>query len=224
MKRTVRRQASHKGSRKAVWVVEDNAPFRRNLAMLLNDSDAFECQSTFSRCEDAIDALRLGSAPSVILLDIGLPGMDGVEGVKLLKQLAPECQVVILTVYDDDDHVFNAICAGASGYLLKASFEGTIVGAVNEVLSGGAPMNGQIARKVLAMFAHRNAPRADYQLTAREKEILDLVVDGMTKKKIADTLFVSYHTVDSHIRAIYQKLHVHTRSLAVAKALRERIL
>jgi len=224
MKRNARTRSDAPNARKDVWVVEDNISFRRNLARLLNDSGEFDCRSTFSTCEEAITGLRAGPPPSVILLDIGLPGMNGVEGVRHFKEIAPDCQVVILTVYDDSDHVFNAICAGASGYLLKASFEGTIVEAVKEVLNGGAPMNGQIARKVLTMFAQYHAPRTDYQLTAREKEILEFLVGGMTKKKIAEALFISYHTVDSHIRAIYQKLQVHTRSLAVAKVVREHIL
>ncbi len=207
-----------------VWLVEDNADFRASIVELINATDSMKCGKAFASCEEAIVCLQHDEVPEVVLMDIGLPGMNGVEGVKKVKALSPATDVIMLTVYDDDDNVFRAICAGASGYLLKNAPADSILAAIGDVLNGGAPMNGGIARRVLEMFAKTSIPKSEYGLTQREKEILQLLVDGFTMRQIAEKLFVSYHTIDTHQKNIYVKLHVHSRSGAVAKALKENLL
>jgi DNA-binding NarL/FixJ family response regulator len=207
-----------------VWLIEDNKLFRGNLDELINQAEGMYCPFSFDNCEDALRSLEREAPPDVILLDIGLPGMSGVEGVGRIKALSPSTHVIILTVQDDENKVFNAICGGATGYLLKASTPDGVIGAINEVLKGGAPMSPQIARKVLDAFAKSTPPRPEYGLTDREKGILQLLTDGFSKQRIADKIFLSYHTVDSHLRNIYQKLHVQNRTSAVAKTLKERLL
>jgi DNA-binding NarL/FixJ family response regulator len=208
-----------------VWLIEDHADSRRVLARVLNRSGNLKCQQAFATCEEALAALGTHPLPDVILLDIGLPGMNGIEGIPRLKALAPATHIIILTVFDDQEKVFNAICAGASGYLLKNTDEEAIVSAVREVMEGGSPINPRVARLVLKMFASRAAPaRHEYGLSSREREVLELMVQGLIKKEIADRLQLSYHTVDNHLRSIYGKLQVHTRGSAVAKAVSEGIL
>jgi DNA-binding NarL/FixJ family response regulator len=212
-------------SKTVVWLVEDNADTRRVLARVLNRAATMACPCAFASCEAALDALRSNPLPQVILLDVGLPGMSGIEGIAHFKALAPDCHIIVLTVFDDQEKVFDAICAGASGYLLKHADEDAIADAVQEVLQGGAPINPRVARLVLKMFASRAAPPAqDYGLSSREREVLELMVQGLVKKEIADRLNLSYHTVDNHLRSIYTKLQVHTRGGAVAKAVSERLL
>lgn len=206
-----------------IWLVEDNDAYRSALARVINGSDGLHCPRTFSSCEAALQTLVAESPPQVILLDVGLPGMSGIEGIKHLKTSASTAHVIMLTMFDDHDKVFQSICAGASGYLLKTSPPDKITEGIREVLAGGAPMNPRIAKSVLDMFAKLTAPKGDYGLTVREKEVLELMVRGLTKKEIADRLSLSYHTIDSHLRNIYQKLHVHTRTGAVAKAVEERL-
>ena len=157
-------------------------------------------------------------------MDLGLPGMSGQEGIKRIKALSPSTQVVVLTVYEDDEKIFEAICNGASGYLVKPSSGKKVIGAIRSVLRGGSPMNAHIARKVLAMFKYLARPSADYGLTEREREILGTLVDGHKQKEIAEKLFLSPHTIDTHVRNIYAKLHVHSQSAAVAKAVKERLI
>jgi DNA-binding NarL/FixJ family response regulator len=208
-----------------VWLIEDHADSRRVLARVLNRVPSLTCPCAFASGEEALAALRTQPPPEVALLDIGLPGMNGLEAIPHLKALAPAMHIIILTVFDDQEKVFRAICAGASGYLLKSTDEEAIAGAVQEVLAGGAPINPRIARLVLHMFASRTFPaRHEYGLSAREREVLELMVRGLIKKEIADRLELSYHTVDNHLRNIYAKLQVHTRTGAVAKALAERLL
>jgi DNA-binding NarL/FixJ family response regulator len=210
--------------KRTVWVVEDNEEFGRQLAGLLNLSESFTCEHIFSACEPALDLLHNDELPDLILMDIGLPGMSGIDGVREIKTLAPSVEVVILTVFEDSDKVFQAIGAGASGYLHKSSTLETIVESLKSILAGGAPINPQIARRMLEMFARLSAPHGNYHLSPREKEILGLLVDGLTKKEIAEKLFLSFHTIDNHLRNIYGKLQVQKRSGAVAKALKERLL
>ncbi len=207
-----------------VWIVEDNDIYRRSTRQLLDTSEGYECGGEFHRCEDAIDKLRSGEAPSVILLDIGLPGMTGIQGIPQLNALSPSTKILILTVHEEYDKVFDAICAGASGYLLKSTAPDGIIGAISDVMAGGAPMNAQIARRVLDLFARRETDRDDYGLTGREKDILKYLVDGHSKRRIADALYISYHTVDTHLKNIYLKLQVHSRTGAVAKVIKERLL
>jgi len=207
-----------------VWLVEDNDSFRNNIKKLVDLTEGLKCENAFSNCEEAIGELDTAAAPDLVLMDIGLPGMDGIEGVRRLKAIAPSIDVVMLTAFDENDKIVQAICAGASGYLLKNASAEEIIDSLKHILNGGAPINAQIARKVLQMFSKIAATHDDYNLTAREKEILRLLIDGLIAKQIADKLAVSYHTIDTHIRNIYSKLQVHNRSGAVAKALKERIL
>ncbi len=208
-----------------ILIIDDNALFRKTLAGVINCSGRMVCEYAFASCEEALKAIAgEGLTPHVALLDIGLPGMSGVEGLPHLKKLLPEIKAIMLTIHDDDDNVFKAICAGASGYLVKDSPSGKILEAIEEVTSGGAPMNAHIAKKVLDMFKQLAPPPGDYELTAREKEILKLLVDGLSKKEIAARLPLSPHTVDSHLRHIYEKLEVHTRGGVVAKAVMEKLI
>lgn len=207
-----------------VWLVEDNDRLRTNTQDLINESSGLTCVLAVPSCEEALVHLDTDPAPDLILMDIGLPGLDGIEGIRKVKSIAPSIQVIMLTVFDDNEKIFRAIAAGASGYLLKSAPPDRIIEALKEILTGGAPINAQIARKMLDMFAHITSPRAEYQITRAEKDILRLLVEGEPKKKIAHQLGVSFHTVDSHLRNIYTKLQVNSRSGAVAKALRERLL
>jgi DNA-binding NarL/FixJ family response regulator len=168
--------------------------------------------------------LRRNYAPNAILLDIELPGMNGVDAIEHIKALAPMTDVIMLTIYDDDENVFRAICSGASGYLLKNIPAQRLVESILEITFGGAPINPRIARKVLELFSRRTAPRENYNLTCREKDILRRMVEGLTKKAIAEQLNVSCHTIDSHVKNIYHKLQVHSRSRAVAKVLKEKLV
>lgn len=209
--------------RSHIWLIEDNDSFRNALARVINDQPWMTCDQNFSSCEDALAKLAGASPPDVILLDVGLPGMSGIDGIKRLRDIAHDVRIIMLTMFDDHDKVFKSICAGASGYLLKTTPTDKITEAIREVLDGGAPMNAQIARLVLERFAAMAAPKEAYGLTDRERKVLELMVNGLIKKEIADKLSLSYHTIDSHLRNIYQKLHVHTRAGAVVKAVRERL-
>jgi DNA-binding NarL/FixJ family response regulator len=208
----------------SVWIVEDEAHFREAIKTLLNETPGFVCTGVFSSMEDLVPVLRKHDAPEIVLMDIGLPGMNGIEGLKRIKAISPATDVIILTIKEGDREVFDAICAGASGYLLKHSSSEEIIQALSEVLRGGAPMNAQIARKVLTMFNKFVQPEADYGLTNREREILKLLTEGLTKKQIAERLFVAPYTIHTHSKNIYSKLQVHSRSEAVAKALKEKLL
>ncbi len=209
----------------SIWIVEDNPHFRQTMKNLLNQSEGFACNFAFSSCEDSlIEMENTAELPAVILLDIGLEGMSGIEGIIKFKEISPSTHIIMLTIYDDKNSVFEALCAGASGYLIKGSTPESVIEAIKEVLSGGAPMNMHIAKKVIEMFKQLNTPRSNYGLTAREKEILNLLVTGMNKKQIAEKLFVSFHTINTHIKNIYEKLHVNTRGGLVAKAFRERLI
>ena len=207
-----------------VWLVEDNHTFRNTIGRVLNQVSNIECPRQFSDSESALAALEEGAVADVILLDVELPGLSGIDAVRRIKSISPSTRVVMLTVFDDHDKIFRAICAGASGYLLKTSAVEKIVESIHEVQAGGAAMTPRVARSVLDMFARVSAPRHDYGLTSRERKILELMTQGLIKKEIADQLSLSYHTVDTHLRNIYTKLHVHTRTGAVSKALKERLL
>ena len=206
-----------------VWMVEDNETFRNTVARALARVPLMECARRFPNADEALEVLEEGVVPNVILLDIELPGINGVEAVRRIKSLSPSTRIIMFTVVDSHDKIFNAISAGAAGYLLKTSPAQKIVEAIREVHHGGAPMTPQVARSVLDMFARIQAPYQDYGLTEREQKILQLIVEGLIKKEIADRLSISYHTVDTHLRNIYTKLHVHTRGGAVAKAVKERL-
>jgi DNA-binding NarL/FixJ family response regulator len=198
--------------------------YRESIATLIDQTAGMKCGRSFRTCEEALEELEDDFAPEVILMDIGLPGMSGIEGLRRIKSMTPSTYLIMLTVYDDDEKIFNAICAGASGYLLKSSSPEKILESLREVLRGGAPLNAEIARRMLDMFSRLVGPRGEYGLTKREKEILRDLVEGLAKKQIADKLFLSYFTIDTHIKNIYTKLQVHSRSGAVAKVLKEHLI
>lgn len=205
-------------------MVDDNAGFAKNLAELLDLTDGLRCGHMFNSCETLLDALQTEAPPEVILMDIGLPGMSGIEGIKRIKAITPSTQAIMLTVFEDSDNIFRAISAGASGYLHKSATLDEILSSLNGILVGGVPMNPHIARKILEMFSRLPISATDYGLTAREKEVLQLLVDGLSKRNISERLFVSFHTVDTHLRNIYAKLQVNSRSGAIAKVLKEHVL
>jgi DNA-binding NarL/FixJ family response regulator len=208
-----------------VWVVEDDDFFRDSVQEILNTEKDILCEHAFDRCEEALITLDEEYAPEVILMDISLPGMSGIDGIRLVKSRSPETQIIVLSVHEDNNKIFDTICAGATGYLLKPSNPERIRTAVRSTREGGAPINPQIAGKVLDMFTALAVPkRGNYGLTTRENEILQHLVAGLTKRQIAEKIFLSFHTIDMHIRNIYTKLHVHSRSGAIAKAIRERLV
>jgi DNA-binding NarL/FixJ family response regulator len=206
-----------------VWLIEDHEAYSRTIERTIKGLAGIDCARTFAWCEEALHALEEGAAPDVILLDVGLPGMTGLEGIRAIKSISPVTHVIMLTVSDDPQKIFEAICAGAAGYLLKEAPQEKIGDFIREVMNGGAAMTPSIAQKVLEMFTRMAVPRDDYKLTARERQILNLAVEGLIKKEIADRLSLSYHTVDAHLRNIYTKLQVHTRAGAVSKALKEHL-
>jgi DNA-binding NarL/FixJ family response regulator len=203
-----------------VAIVEDNKTTREGLETIINLAPGYQCVCA---CATAEDALRLipEHQPDVVLMDIQLPNMSGVECVAQLKELAPAAQVIMVTVYEDPDRIFRALRAGACGYLLKRSTPEQILSAVRDVQQGGAPMSGEIARKVIAHFQDQEAATAQVEnLSAREREVLDLVVHGFSNKEIADRLSVTVEAIRWHLKRIYQKLHVHSRTSAALKASR----
>lgn len=204
-----------------VWLIEDHKTYGERLARALNRLDGIACPRRFTACEDAFAALTSETPPHVLLLDVGLPGINGIDALAQLRQLAPMTAIVILTVFEADDKIFRAICAGAAGYLLKTSSTEDIAAAIRSAATGGSPINPTIARRVLDMFSQANPPRKDYGLTPREKEILQHLVQGQSTKEAAARLEISYHTADGYIRDIYEKLQVNTRSGVVAKAVKE---
>jgi DNA-binding NarL/FixJ family response regulator len=211
--------------RPAIWLVEDSALYRQTLADMLERSSRLRCTRLFGEAEAALQALGDGGElPRLILMDLGLPGMSGTECVRRIRQRHPAIPVVVLTVHQSNDKIFEAVCAGASGYLLKSASRDEILLAIENVLEGGGAMDAHIARRVLEMFARMVTPQADYGLSDRERQILQLLVEGLTKNQIAANLDLSPHTIDGHVRNIYMKLHVNNRSGAVAKALREHLL
>ncbi|TVR18188.1 MAG: DNA-binding response regulator [Balneolaceae bacterium] len=206
------------------WITEDNEAFRLTLIESFLEHERIEIEKDFESCEALLSYLQNSEPPDVLLMDIGLPGISGIEGVKQIKAEFPQTLIIMVTVYQDSDRIFKALCYGASGYLLKSSSIDEIENAIYDVLRGGAPINSQIARKVLDMFLRFRPPEENYGLTEREKQVLELLVEGFAKKKIADTVKISYHKVDSHVKNIYTKLQVHSGSEAVAKALRENLI
>jgi len=203
-----------------ISIVEDNDQLRGTLARVIGRAEGFRCLGQYANAEEALKDLP-NVRPGVVLMDINLPGMNGVECVRRLKQLVPETQVMMLTVYEDTENIFNALAAGASGYLLKRTPRAELLDAIREVHRGGSPMTTHIARKVVQSFQR---PAAAAQLTEdlspREKEVLDCLAQGFLYKEIADKLGISYETVHTYIRRIYEKLQVRTRTEAVAKFLR----
>jgi DNA-binding NarL/FixJ family response regulator len=203
-----------------VAIVEDDRLWRANLETLLHETEDFDCLGSYPTGEAALAEVRQ-CKPDVVLMDINLPKMSGVDCTRQLKALLPDVQVIMLTAYDDNDLIFQALQAGANGYLLKRASADQIVEAIREVHRGGAPMSTYIARKVVQSFRQPSPlPRADEGLSKRESEVLDCVARGFTDKEVADALGLSVTTIRSYLKTIYSKLHVHSRLQAVQKAKR----
>lgn len=207
-----------------VWLIEDNALFRRTVGRIVEALPGVSAVEGFGNCEDALSAIEKGVGPETILIDVGLPGIDGIEGIRQIKARLPAAQILVLTVFEDDEKIFRTICAGASGYILKSASMKEIADAVDEVRRGGSPMTPRVARRVLEMFPKLAPAQQDYGLGPRERAVLELYVQGFTNKEVADKLSLSVHTIDSYNKSLYEKLHVNTRSGAVAKALKERLV
>lgn len=205
-----------------VAIVEDNAALRESLVQLIDCAENLRCVGAFGDAETFLRNVRTRE-PRIVLMDIGLPGISGIEATMKLRQLLPAADVLMLTVYEDDRRIFEAICAGASGYLLKRTPPEHILEAVRDLARGGAPMTPKIARRVLAMFRDAH-PIADPSsgLSLREQEVLTALVNGLSYKMIAADLSISIDTVRTHIKHIYEKLHVNSKAQAIAMALRRR--
>lgn len=207
-----------------VAIVEDQREIRECLALLVNGTEGYTCSGSYRSMEEAIEKIPR-QVPDVLLSDIGLPGMSGIDGVRRLKELYPNLLVLMLTVYDDDERIFDAMCAGACGYLLKKTPPARLIASLQEVVDGGAPMSPEVARRVIALFREIRPPeRAEYHLTPHETRLLKLFVEGHNYKTAAVELKVSVNTINFHVRSIYDKLQVHSRSEAVAKALLNRLV
>jgi DNA-binding NarL/FixJ family response regulator len=207
-----------------VAIIEDHHKFRECLEFLLNNTAGYRCVGSFRTMEEALERIKF-DLPDVALVDIGLPGMSGVEGVGILKERYPQLLMVMNTVYDDDRRIFEALCAGASGYLLKKTPPARLLECLKEVIAGGAPMSPEIARRVLNLFREIRPPdHVDYMLSPHELRLLKLLVEGHSYKTAAAELGVSVKTISFHLQKIYEKLQVHSKSEAVAKALRNRLV
>ena len=207
-----------------VAIIEDRREIREGLAMLIDGTDGYTCSGTFPTMEDAIAGID-HNLPQVVLVDIGLPGMSGIEGIAILKERHPELALLMLSVYDDDDRIFKALCAGACGYLLKKTPPARLLESIREVTTGGAPMSPVVARKVIYLFREFRPPaEAEFHLTPHETKLLRMLVDGYNYKTLAAELDVSINTISFHMRRIYEKLQVHSKSEAVSKALRQRLI
>jgi DNA-binding NarL/FixJ family response regulator len=200
----------------AVSIVEDDAQARMIFASWINGASGFRLAGDWGDAEKALEALPAKS-PNVVLMDINLPGMSGVDAVKRLKPLLPETQFVMLTVYEDADHIYNALAAGATGYLLKQTPRAELLGALEDVHRGGSPMTSNIARKVVQSFKQPAVPGSREELSPREQEVLELLARGYLYKEIAERLNISVPTVNTYVRRMYEKLHVRSRAQAVAK-------
>jgi DNA-binding NarL/FixJ family response regulator len=211
-----------------IAIFDDNRNIRDSISMLLNTEKDFKVVGSFANVLNSLRDVE-SCQPDVILMDIEMPGMSGIEAVKTIKSRFPDIQILMQTVFEDDDRVFDSICAGASGYILKNFLNTKLIDFIKELQFGGSPMSPSIARKVLMRMQQvqqdlRPEQPQDYQLTKREKEVLACVVNGLSYKMIADQLFISYETVRTHIKNIYEKLHVVSLSQAVSKAMKERIV
>lgn len=207
-----------------VAIIEDLREIREGLAMLIDMTDGYRCTGRYGSVEQAIAGIGR-DLPDVLLSDIGLPGMNGIEGVRIFKEKYPNLVVLMLSVYDDDERVFDALCAGATGYLLKKTPPTRLIESLNEAMQGGAPMSPEVARRVVTLFRNFRPPKhADYDLTPHEMRLLKLLVEGHNYKTAAFELNVSVNTVSFHLKKIYEKLQVHSKSEAVAKALRDGLI
>ena len=206
-----------------VSIIEDHPDFRRGLAYLLSATDGFECIDTFISAEDAIE--NLSGKEDLVLLDINLPNLSGIDAIPIFKKKYPNLKIIMLTIFDDDDNIMKAILAGADGYLLKKTSPSKILTSLEEGMEGGSPMTASIAKKVITLFKNYIPNKSgNFSLTQRELEILNLLVEGLDNSSIAEKLFISIQTVRNHVRHIYEKLQVHSKSQAVVKAIREGLI
>jgi DNA-binding NarL/FixJ family response regulator len=209
-----------------VAIVEDNNTIRDGLAALINGTTGYSCVGSFADCESFLK--KLNTLPvDVVLMDIALPGINGIEGVKKALEIREDLDILMLTIYEDSEVVFDALCAGACGYLVKKTPPSRLLDAIKEVHEGGSPMSSRIARQVITAFKEGkdfNKENTSYGLSEREKSVLNLLAQGNNYQQIADQLFISVDTVRHHIKNIYKKLRVHTQSEAVAKAIRKKII
>jgi DNA-binding NarL/FixJ family response regulator len=207
-----------------VAIIEDRRDIREGLCVLISGTEGYRCTNAFRSMEDALESID-HDLPDVALVDIGLPGMSGIEGIRILKERHPALSMLMLTVYDDDDRIFDALCAGACGYLLKKTPPVRLLASLQEAVTGGSPMSPEIARRVVTLFREIRPPEtADYQLTPHESRLLKMLVYGHNYKTAAKELGVSVNTISFHMRNIYEKLQVHSKSEAVSKALRQRLI
>ncbi len=205
-------------------VVEDMKEIRDGLTTLINFTDGFRCTGSYPSMEEALARLP-SNIPDVLLSDIGLPGMNGIEGIRILKERYPQMQILMLTVYDDDDRIFDALCAGASGYLLKRTPPAKLLENIREAMSGGSPVSPEVATRVIRFFREfHNPDREDYALTPHETRLLKLLTEGYNYQTAAEKLGVTYNTIKFHVRHIFDKLQVHSKSEAVVKAMRDRLV
>ena len=207
-----------------VLLYEDNPQLREGLTMLIDGSDGFCVLASYKNCNTVVEEVEAWK-PDVILMDIDMPGTNGIEGLKMIREKNTDVKVLMLTVFDDNKNVFDAIKNGANGYVLKKTPPAKLLEYINEAASGGAPMTASIATQVLKMFSQINTPKSeDYNLTEREKQVLQLLVEGYSYKMIAAEMFIAIDTVRSHIKKIYEKLHVNSKSEAVARAFRDKLI
>ncbi|HLP38726.1 response regulator transcription factor [Lacibacter sp.] len=207
-----------------VMLYEDNPQLREGLTMLIDGSDGFTVLASYKNCDNVTDEVDAWK-PDVILMDIDMPGTNGIEGLKKIRARNADVKILMLTVFDDNKNVFEAIRNGANGYVLKKTPPAKLLEYIEEAASGGAPMTASIATQVLKMFSQVNTSQNDdYNLSDREKQVLQLLVDGYSYKMIASEMFISIDTVRSHIKKIYEKLHVNSKSEAVAKAFKDKLL
>lgn len=204
-----------------VWIVEDDLMFKESLEDLMNVYNEFNLEYSVNSVEKAIQSFGTKNKPDVILQDIGLPGLSGIEAISIYKKLHPEVHIIIITVFDDDERVFDAIKAGADGYLLKRTPGTEIINGMKQVLKGGASISPPIAKKMMNMLANPSKEKKEMILTERETIILKYLIDGLTINGIAEKLTISRHTVDTHTKNIYKKLHVHNRSSLVSTAIKQ---
>ncbi len=207
-----------------VALVEDQQEIREGLRFLIDSTEGYRCTGSFGSMEETLESIG-SDAADVVLVDIGLPGMSGIEGIRRLKERHPDLALVALTVYEDEERIFQALCAGASGYLLKKTPPARLLECIREAMGGGAPMSPEVASRVIALFREFRPPeRSEHHLTPHEVRLLKLLAEGHSYKTAAAALGSSVNTVGFHMRSIYGKLQVHSKSEAVAKALRQRIV
>lgn len=207
-----------------VLLYEDNPQLREGLAMLINGTDGFEVMAAFKNCSNVVAEVQAFN-PDVVLMDIDMPGVNGLEGLKKIREVNDEVKILMLTVFDDNKNIFQAISSGANGYILKKTPPARLLEYITEAQSGGAPMTASVATQVLRMFTSMNGSRGeDYNLSDREKQVLQYLVDGYSYKMIASEMFIAIDTVRSHIKKLYEKLHVNSKSEAVAKAFKDKIV